>query len=285
MLKEHSSTYASEESAAKQSDLTKRKSFALVLKKIVELRTGLADYRSIKSKLLAQEFEDVPRRAELAGHHLSVVYSFKMSEALLLSAINDVLRNENKFEAIEDITAEKLAASLAGIDKRHKSIRSLNSMAAAVASNLEKSKKRTFSITTKNGTNWDELSEGRKTAILLDLILGFDGNTAPLIIDQPKDNLAADYINDGLAAAIKGSKATRQTIVVTHNATIPMLADAQTVVLCRNIDGKLVIRSARLEGFIDGKRALDWIVEITDGGEPSVQKRFRKYNFKRFGGR
>ena len=34
-----------------------------------------------------------------AGHHLSVVYSFKMSEALLLSAINDVLRNENKFEA------------------------------------------------------------------------------------------------------------------------------------------------------------------------------------------
>lgn len=285
LLKEHSSTYASEESAAKQSDLTKRKSFALVLKKIVELRTGLADYRSIKSKLLAQEFEDVPRRAELAGHHLSVVYSFKMSEALLLSAINDVLRNENKFEAIEDITAEKLAASLAGIDKRHKSIRSLNSMAAAVASNLEKSKKRTFSITTKNGTNWDELSEGRKTAILLDLILGFDGNTAPLIIDQPEDNLAADYINDGLAAAIKGSKATRQTIVVTHNATIPMLADAQTVVLCRNIDVKLVIRSARLEGFIDGKRALDWIVEITDGGEPSVQKRFRKYNFKRFGGR
>ena len=285
LLKEHSSAYASEESAAKQSDLTKRNSFALVLKKIVELRTGLADYRSIKSKLLAQEFEDVPRRAELAGHHLSVVYSFKMSEALLLSAINDVLRNENKFEAIEDITAEKLAASLAGIDKRHKSIRSLNSMAAAVASNLEKSKKRTFSITTKNGTNWDELSEGRKTAILLDLILGFDGNTAPLIIDQPEDNLAADYINDGLAAAIKGSKATRQTIVVTHNATIPMLADAQTVVLCRNIDGKLVIRTARLEGFIDGKRALDWIVEITDGGEPSVQKRFRKYNFKRFGGR
>ena len=285
LLKEHSSAYASKESAAKQSDLTKRRNIALVLKNIVELRTGLADYRSIKSKLLAQEFEDVPRRAELAGHHLSVVYSFKMSEALLLSAINDVLRNENKFEAIEDITAEKIAASLAGIDKRHKSIRSLNSMAAAVASNLEKSKKRTFSITTKNGANWNELSEGRKTAVLLDLILGFDGNTAPLIIDQPEDNLAADYINDGLATAIKGSKATRQTIVVTHNATIPMLADAQTVVLCRSIDGKLVIRSARLEGFIDGKRALDWIVEITDGGEPSVQKRFRKYNFRRFGGR
>ena len=33
LLKEHSSTYASEESAAKQSDVTKRKSFALVSQK------------------------------------------------------------------------------------------------------------------------------------------------------------------------------------------------------------------------------------------------------------
>ena len=285
LFKEGSGAYANEEVAAKQSDLTKRDSFAAVLKNIVDLRAGLADYHSAKSKLLAQEFEDVPKRAKLAGHQLSVVYSFKMSEALLLGAINDVLRGDSKFESIEEVTADKLAASLAGVDRRHTGIRSLSSMAAAVAANLEKSKKRTFSITTKRGASWDELSEGRKTAVLLDLILGFDGNTAPLIIDQPEDNLAADYINDGLAAAIKGSKATRQTIVVTHNATIPMLADAQTVVLCRNIDGKLVIRSARLEGSIDGKRALDWVVEITDGGEPSVQKRFRKYNFRRFGGR
>lgn len=63
-----------------------------------------------------------------------------------------------------------------------------------------------------------------------------------------------------------------------------MLADAQTVILCQSHDGKLDIKSAPLEGMIDGKRALDWIVEITDGGEPSVQKRFRKYNFRRFGG-
>ena len=157
-------------------------------------------------------------------------------------------------------------------------------MSSAVASYLEKEKRRTFSITTRNGLNWDSLSEGRKTAVLLDLILSFEGNTAPLIIDQPEDNLAADYINDGLTNAIKGSKATRQTIVVTHNATIPMLADAQTVILCQSHDGKLDIKSAPLEGMIDGKRALDWIVEITDGGEPSVQKRFRKYNFRRFGG-
>ncbi len=64
LFKEGSGVYANEEVAAKQSDLTKRDSFAAVLKSIVDLRAGLADYHSAKSKLLAQEFEDVPKRAK-----------------------------------------------------------------------------------------------------------------------------------------------------------------------------------------------------------------------------
>lgn len=285
LLRSEAGAYSTAESNSRRSDTAKRENLESVLKNIVSLRNELKTFAELKDQLLSQEFEDVPRTDTLAGHQLSVVYSFKMSAEALLQAINDVLNTSAKFDTIEALTAEKLANSLHGVDGRRSGIRSLASMAVAVAANLEKNKKRTFSIQTKNGQDWNDLSEGRKTAVLLDLILGFDGNPAPLIIDQPEDNLAADYINDGLATAIKGSKATRQTIVVTHNATIPMLADAQTVVLCRSIDGKLVIRSAPLEGSIDGKRALDWIVEITDGGEPSVQKRFRKYNFRRFGGR
>lgn len=285
MLSEQSQTYTQAETASRQSDATKRRNFESVLENIVSLRSSLADFTSAKEKLLDLEFEDIPRTVTLAGHNLSVVYSFKMSSTALLEAINEFLNADYKFQTIEAVTAEALAASLNGADKRRRTIRNMQDMSSAVASQLEKEKKRTFSITTKNGLNWNDLSEGRKTAILLDLILGFSGNTAPLIIDQPEDNLAADYINDGLTAAIKNSKSTRQTIVVTHNATIPMLADAQTIILCRSEGDRLVIKSSPLEGSIDGKRALDWVVEITDGGEPSVQKRFRKYNFRRFGGR
>lgn len=284
LLESEAQAYSLAETASRQSDTTKRDNLSSVLNNVVALRTALTAFAEAKTQLLSQEFADASRTAELAGHHLSVVYSFKMSKEALLKAINDVLNASSKIEVIDDLTAERLAASLHCVDKRRTGIKTLATMAAAVANNLEKGKKRFFSIITKSGTNWEELSEGRKTAVLLDLILGFNRNPAPLIIDQPEDNLAADYINDGLAAAIKGSKAIRQTIIVTHNATIPMLADAQTVVLCRSIDGKLVIQSAPLESEIDNKRALDWIVDITDGGEPSVQKRFRKYNFRRFGG-
>lgn len=276
--------YSTAQGASKKSDRKKRTNVQNLLSSIVKLRNGLRDFDDAKAELLKQEFEDMPKQVDLAGHHLGVVYSFKMSAQFLLDDINMLLNVDHKFGSIDEVTAETLADSLAGADRR-RNITTMSAYGNAVSANLEKRKKRTFSIKTKAGLNWNDLSEGRKTAVLLDLILAFDGNFAPLIIDQPEDNLAADYINTGLANAIKESKATRQTIVVTHNATIPMLADAQTVVLCQSEGDKLVVRSAPLEGTLDGKRVLDWIVEITDGGEPSVQKRFRKYNFKRFGGR
>ena len=276
--------YSLAEGAVRESDKKKRANVQGLLSQIVKLRNGLATFSEAKAALLRQEFEDMPKEVELAGHHLGVVYSFKMSPDILLEDINALLNTDSRFISVSDITAEALAKSLNEVDGR-KRIKTMEAYGNAVTANLEKRKRRSFSIKTKSGQNWNDLSEGRKTAVLLDLILAYDGNFAPLIIDQPEDNLAADYINTGLSTAIKNSKAIRQTIIVTHNATIPMLADAQTVILCRSEGGKLLIRSAPLEGMLDGKRVLDWIVEITDGGEASVQRRFRKYNFKRFGGR
>ena len=102
--------------------------------------------------------------------------------------------------------------------------------------------------------------------MILDLILGYTGDSSPIIIDQPEDNLATTYINEGLVEAIKKMKLQKQIILVSHNATIPMLGDAQNIVLCRNEENKLIIRSGALEGQIDGRNVVDYIAEITDGG-------------------
>ena len=126
------------------------------------------------------------------------------------------------------------------------------------------------------------MSAGWRTSIILDLILSFDGDLAPIIIDQPEDNLATSYINSGLVRAIKKIKSKKQVILVSHNATIPMLADAQNIVLCRNIDNVITVRSNRLEGAIEGKSILDYVAEITDGGKSSIKKRVKKYNLKKF---
>jgi len=61
-----------------------------------------------------------------------------------------------------------------------------------------------------------------------------------------------------------------------------MLADAQNVILCNNVNNRIVIKSSPLEGKIENKNVLDHIAEITDGGKSSIKKRVKKYNLKKF---
>ena len=94
--------------------------------------------------------------------------------------------------------------------------------------------------------------------------------------------MATDYINKGLVNAVKKIKSKKQIILVSHNATIPMLADAQNIILCKNENNKLIIKSSPLEGEIDGTSVVDLIASITDGGKSSIKKRVKKYNLKKF---
>lgn len=142
--------------------------------------------------------------------------------------------------------------------------------------------KKIYKIIGYGERDFDNLSPGWKTAVILDIMLKYDKDNAPLIIDQPEDNLANTYINQDLITGIKSAKRIKQIIMVSHNATIPMLGDAQNIILCRNINDKIVIRSASLEGMIDNKLVIDYIAEITDGGKKAIKKRFKKYNFKKY---
>lgn len=278
----HEQSYTDTLDNLKSIDEKNESDFEEIVSRCFALASALRKFERSKAALLSQRFGTRPKDVTLAGHKLSVTYSFEISPELLLEKINEFIPNDKRFASFNDITAESLRLEI--VDGR-KRIASLDAWGTKVASELKSSRTREYGIVTSQGKEWGSLSEGRKTAILLDLILGYRGNTAPLVIDQPEDNLASDYINGGLAKAILGSKGSRQTIIVTHNATIPILADAQTVVLCKQDDGgKVIIRSAPLEGELYGERMLDWIAEITDGGKPSVQKRFRKYNFRHFEG-
>lgn len=151
-----------------------------------------------------------------------------------------------------------------------------------IYSKFQELNKQSYKIIDNEGRKFENLSPGLKTSIILDIILGYEGDLAPLIIDQPEDNLATSYINDGLIKSVKKIKIKKQIIIVSHNATIPMLGDAQNIILCRNEDNKITIRSASLEGKIDGKSIVDFVAEITDGGKSSIKKRVKKYNLKKF---
>jgi ABC-type cobalamin/Fe3+-siderophores transport system ATPase subunit len=75
----------------------------------------------------------------------------------------------------------------------------------------------------------DDLSKGQKaTALLLILLATLPG---PLIIDQPEDNLDNRFIWEGVVPRVRALKGKRQLVFSTHNANIPVLGDAELIVV------------------------------------------------------
>ena len=215
-----------------------------------------------------------------AGHHLYISNQFKMDKDGVLDVFNNLLKTGKKINDFDDICPQNLYEN--NFCKQKPKVQDYNDFINKVYNEFVQKNKTIYKIITSDGRDFDNLSAGWKTSVLLDLILGYDKDIAPIIIDQPEDNLATKYINDGLVDAIKKVKKFKQIILVSHNATIPMMGDAQRIIYCENKDGKIVIRSAPLEGEIDGKTVLDLIASITDGGKPSIKKRVKKYNLKKY---
>lgn len=86
-----------------------------------------------------------------------------------------------------------------------------------------------------------EGSPGQKSAVILAFILNSGEN--PLIIDQPEYDLDNNLIYSLVVKSIRKMKSKRQIIIVTHNPNIPVLGDAEgIIVLERNNQGKVTFR-------------------------------------------
>ena len=128
-------------------------------------------------------------------------------------------------------------------------------------------------IELKDGEGYKDttsLSTGQKcTAILPILLLDSDN---PLIIDQPEDNLDNRFIFENVVKSLRRVKQQRQLILVTHNPNIPVLGDAEQVVVLDS-DGA---RSQLIkEGSVDGCK--DEIVTLLEGGAEAFRKRGERY--------
>ena len=74
--------------------------------------------------------------------------------------------------------------------------------------------------------DFGKLSLGQQQSVLLALMLCSSGNH-PLIVDQPEDNLDGEFIYHTLVPVLRRAKELRQILVVTHNANIAVLGDAE----------------------------------------------------------
>jgi hypothetical protein len=126
----------------------------------------------------------------------------------------------------------------------------------------------------------EALSTGQKaTAILLLLLLDSD---APLVVDQPEDDLDNRFITEGVVPRMRDEKQRRQFVFSTHNANIPVLGDAELIVGLV-AEGEAEQGRARIApehmGSIDSKPVRELVEEILEGGKEAFERRRRKYGF------
>ena len=126
----------------------------------------------------------------------------------------------------------------------------------------------------------DDLSTGQKaTAVLLLLLLESD---APLIVDQPEDDLDNRFITEGVVPRMRDEKRRRQFIFSTHNANIPVLADAELILGLtasgEAADGKAQVAPEHA-GSIDTGPVRELVEELLEGGKDAFERRRLKYGF------
>jgi DNA repair exonuclease SbcCD ATPase subunit len=115
-----------------------------------------------------------------------------------------------------------------------------------------------------------DLSRGQKCTALLPILLARRDN--PLIIDQPEDNLDNHFIFETVVNAVQRMKKRRQMIFITHNANIPVLAEAE-LVLVMNSDGR--VGAIEKCGNVDECR--EQIIDLLEGGREAFDLRSKRY--------
>ena len=118
------------------------------------------------------------------------------------------------------------------------------------------------------------LSEGQRNTAVLNLLLA--KGEGPIVIDQPEDELDSNFIYHELVPLLRRIKNRRQLIVATHNANLPVNADADLVYALKVAEGRGVVLA---EGGLDNNETTGAVLDIMEGSAEAFKRRLAKYHF------
>ena len=150
-----------------------------------------------------------------------------------------------------------------------------------------------------DGDNLKDMSPGKRSFVILKLLLDFSDKKCPILIDQPEDNLDNRAIYNELVKYIREKKKERQIILVTHNPNIVVGADAEEIIIAnqngKNSPNRDSIKFEYVSGSIENRKAKntsdtngsilqqcgirEHVCDILEGGEVAFKHREHKYGF------
>ena len=154
-------------------------------------------------------------------------------------------------------------------------------------------------VITYQNDEFKNMSQGKKSFVILKLLLEFNDDKKPVLIDQPEDSLDNKAIYHELRKYILDTKKDRQIIVVTHNPNVVVGSDAENIIIAnqhnnleKNKNGNKFqyvngsLESSRkkdnnCEYILESQGIREHIFDILEGGAEAFAKREQKYNFRK----
>ncbi len=147
----------------------------------------------------------------------------------------------------------------------------------------------------QNGDEISEMSPGKKSFVLLKLLIELDNSKCPILLDQPEDDLDNRSIYNDLVKFIKTKKKERQIIIATHNPNLVVGADSECVIVANQKGDKSENKTYQFE-YVQGalentflnessqyvleQRGIqEHVCDILEGGKIAFEQRKKKYNF------
>lgn len=149
-----------------------------------------------------------------------------------------------------------------------------------------------------DGDNLKDMSPGKRSFVVLKLLLDFSDKRSPILIDQPEDNLDNRAIYTDLVKYIRKKKKERQIILVTHNPNIVVGADSEEVIIAnqngKNSPNDNGIKFQYLCGSLENSKdrindetmpildrcgVREHVCDILEGGKNAFMDREHKYGF------
>jgi uncharacterized coiled-coil protein SlyX len=145
-----------------------------------------------------------------------------------------------------------------------------------------------------------EMSPGKRGLVLLQLILHISNATHPILIDQPEDNLDNRTISGELKRFIRLKKVKRQILMITHNANLVVLTDAENVIVSNQAGQQIGRENAEYrfeyingslehsfrhdhihehDGILQSSGIREHVCDILEGGEEAFRQREQRYGF------
>lgn len=115
----------------------------------------------------------------------------------------------------------------------------------------------------------DAGSAGQRTSAILALLLQI--SDAPLIIDQPEDDLDTKNISEFVVKGINNKKQNQQIIVVTHNPNIVVNTNSEQIIHMEYRGGEI---NASHSGALQKLEIRDAICEVMEGGREALDARY-----------